>query len=68
VVGTVIEAPTEASYCPRCGDAAADHPECRIKLAYEPPRYCADCGRRLVVQVTPAGWTAKCSQHGTSSS
>jgi hypothetical protein len=30
----------------------------------EPPRYCADCGRRMVVQVTPRGWSATCVEHG----
>ena len=30
----------------------------------EPPRFCPDCGRRMVVQVTPTGWTARCSRHG----
>ncbi|WP_082042815.1 biotin synthase auxiliary protein BsaP [Rhodococcus sp. MEB064] len=31
--------------------------------ALEPPRYCAWCGRRMVVQVFPSGWTANCSRH-----
>jgi hypothetical protein len=30
----------------------------------EPPRYCSGCRRRMVVQVTPTGWTAKCVEHG----
>ena len=30
----------------------------------EPPRFCAECGRRMVVQVRPDGWWAKCSRHG----
>jgi hypothetical protein len=34
----------------------------------EPPRYCGFCRRRLVVQVTPRGWTARCVEHGVSSS
>ncbi|WP_261778530.1 biotin synthase auxiliary protein BsaP [Rhodococcus sp. BP-335] len=29
----------------------------------EPPRYCAWCGRRMVVQVFPSGWSAHCSRH-----
>ena len=29
------------------------------------PRFCPECGRRRVVQVTPHGWTATCSRHGT---
>lgn len=33
-------------------------------LGLEPPRYCAQCGRRMVVQVSPDGWWAKCSRHG----
>lgn len=44
-------------------------------IAYSPaqqagldaPRYCPECGRRRIVQVTPHGWTALCSRHGESS-
>jgi hypothetical protein len=34
------------------------------RLGLEPPRYCAACGRRMIVQVRPDGWWAKCSRHG----
>jgi hypothetical protein len=34
-------------------------------LGLEPPRYCERCGRRMVVQVSPDGWWARCSRHGT---
>lgn len=33
-------------------------------LGLEPPRYCGACGRRMVVQIEPNGWWAKCSRHG----
>ncbi|QBS44149.1 hypothetical protein [Nocardia sp. CS682] len=33
-------------------------------LGLEPPRFCEQCGRRMVVQVSPDGWRAKCSRHG----
>lgn len=33
-------------------------------MGLEPPRFCAQCGRRMVVQVSPDGWWAKCSRHG----
>ncbi|OFJ51469.1 biotin synthase auxiliary protein BsaP [Mycolicibacterium grossiae] len=33
-------------------------------LGLEPPRFCADCGRRMIVQVRPDGWSARCSRHG----
>lgn len=33
-------------------------------LGLEPPRYCAYCARRMIVQVSPHGWTARCSRHG----
>jgi hypothetical protein len=33
-------------------------------LGLEPPRFCAECGRRMVVQVSPDGWWAQCSRHG----
>ncbi|MCG5433518.1 hypothetical protein LV457_14650 [Mycobacterium sp. MYCO198283] len=34
------------------------------QLGLEPPRFCGECGRRMVVQVRPDGWWAKCSRHG----
>lgn len=34
------------------------------ELGLEPPRFCAACGRRMVVQVRPDGWWAQCSRHG----
>ncbi|AGM29233.1 Uncharacterised protein [Mycobacteroides abscessus subsp. abscessus] len=34
------------------------------QLGLEPPRFCAACGRRMIVQVRPDGWHAKCSRHG----
>jgi len=53
-------------YCARCGDLAGhvDHTACDAALVLEPPRYCAQCRRRMVVQVVPTGWTARCSEHG----
>ncbi|SNC65461.1 hypothetical protein SAMN05445756_1334 [Kytococcus aerolatus] len=52
-------------YCGRCGgESPGGHPTCKRFLALEPPRYCAHCRRRMVVQVTPGGWTARCSRHG----
>ncbi|MGQ0846634.1 MAG: biotin synthase auxiliary protein BsaP [Sporichthyaceae bacterium] len=59
--------PTAARYCDRCGDelAAGDHTECFRARDLEPPRYCSRCRRRMVVQVTPDSWTARCSEHGS---
>jgi hypothetical protein len=53
-------------YCAWCGKADdGDHDRCRARLALvDPPRYCVHCARRMVVQVTPAGWAATCSRHG----
>jgi acetyl-CoA carboxylase, biotin carboxylase subunit len=55
------------AYCRRCGDPlyARPHPECEDALALEPPRYCPECRRRLVVQVLPAGYRAACPAHGS---
>ena len=54
-------------YCGHCGRDLAEggHEVCRQRLALEPPRYCAHCRRRMVVQVTPRSWTAACVEHGT---
>jgi hypothetical protein len=57
------------AYCGRCGRELADgrHDDCAAALALEPPRYCGHCRRRMVVQVTPDGWSAHCVEHGSSS-
>ncbi|HVH23670.1 MAG TPA: hypothetical protein VNA11_14565 [Pseudonocardia sp.] len=53
------------AYCDQCGrPAEAEHPGCAQRRELEPPRFCPDCARRMVVQVTPTGWTASCSRHG----
>ncbi len=58
--------PTEnPPYCPRCGETVDQpHPGCEAALGLEPPRYCPQCRRRMVVQVTPTAWTARCVEHG----
>ncbi|HEX3649779.1 MAG TPA: hypothetical protein VHV49_15245 [Pseudonocardiaceae bacterium] len=56
-----------SEFCAWCGQPAGtgEHERCRARLALvDPPRYCVHCARRMVVQVTPAGWTATCSRHG----
>jgi hypothetical protein len=54
------------AYCTGCGQPPerADHARCDIRRRFEPPRYCPQCGRRMVVKVTPMAWTATCSRHG----
>ncbi|MEV0360556.1 hypothetical protein AB0H71_31325 [Nocardia sp. NPDC050697] len=46
------------------GPGAEDAIPAAAALGLEPPRYCAHCGRRMVVQVSPDGWWARCSRHG----
>jgi predicted amidophosphoribosyltransferase len=56
---------TTPAYCDRCGEPlAGDHAACAASRELEPPRYCPHCRRRMVVQVTPTGWTARCVEHG----
>ena len=57
-----------AGYCTACGKTGGPHPSCEVVLELEPPRYCRDCGRRMVVQVRPDGWWARCSRHGVTDS
>jgi uncharacterized protein YjbI with pentapeptide repeats len=54
------------AYCDRCGTPIdeGDHTGCARARELEPPRYCAACRRRMIVQVTPTGWTARCIEHG----
>jgi len=35
------------------------------RRAFDPPRYCAECGRRLAVTVTPSSVEGRCRDHGT---
>ena len=54
-------------WCGICGEelTAEGHAACRRAASLDPPRYCAHCRRRMVVQVVPTGWTARCVEHGT---
>ncbi|WP_204078721.1 hypothetical protein [Planotetraspora phitsanulokensis] len=54
-------------FCDHCGGPAADgdHAACLAARTMEPPRYCPRCRRRMVVQVTPRSWSARCSEHGS---
>ncbi len=51
-------------FCGQCGEPGT-HEACQHLLELEPPRYCARCRRRMVVQVHPTGWSARCVEHGT---
>ena len=46
------------------GEPAGGTVPTAAKLGLETPRFCAECGRRMVVQVRPDGWSARCSRHG----
>lgn len=53
---------------PNTGQSLADAPEVHLspsaQAGLEAPRFCQLCGRRMVVQVRPDGWDARCSRHG----
>ncbi len=53
-------------WCGQCGQelTGEGHDRCRRQSELDPPRYCALCRRRMVVQVTPTGWSARCVEHG----
>jgi NADH pyrophosphatase NudC (nudix superfamily) len=56
-----------SQFCARCGKPPDEgsHEQCAsLRATLEPPRFCPRCARRMVVQVTPAGWSARCSRHG----
>jgi ribosomal protein S18 acetylase RimI-like enzyme len=56
-------------WCGQCGEALTPegHAACRRRAQLDPPRFCRSCRRRMVVQVTPTGWTARCVEHGVTS-
>jgi hypothetical protein len=49
---------TAVAFCSGCGRPVAECAGCTRAL--DPPRFCETCGRRLKVQVTPAGYTTTC--------
>jgi hypothetical protein len=53
-------------FCDHCGEPlqAGSHQRCRDLRRLEPPRFCPRCRRRMVVQVVPRGWLARCVEHG----
>ncbi|RKS71729.1 hypothetical protein BZB76_4536 [Actinomadura pelletieri DSM 43383] len=55
--------PQNHPFCDRCGEptASTDHTACRAARELEPPRYCPQCRRRMIVQVSPLTWTAHCT-------
>ncbi|MBP2473636.1 hypothetical protein JOF53_002508 [Crossiella equi] len=59
--------PTTTLFCDICGkpEHEGTHKVCLARRAIDPPRFCPHCARRMVVQVSPAGWSAKCSVHGS---
>jgi hypothetical protein len=54
-------------WCGYCGESVGDrdHSRCVRQPELEPPRFCAQCRRRMKVQVIPGAWTATCVEHGT---
>jgi hypothetical protein len=65
----MTQAPLE-EFCGHCGGERKNalHDRCDRAALLEPPRFCVACRRRMLVQVTPTGWTARCSRHGEVSS
>lgn len=59
-------ADTAPRYCDRCGGEldGTDHAGCAEARRLEPARWCPQCRRRMVVQITPDAWTARCIEHG----
>ncbi len=53
---------TSTTFCTGCGATTASCHGCGREL--DPPRFCAQCGRRLTVKVTPGGYRARCLDHG----
>ena len=58
---------TSVGYCEACGapQDEGDHTRCaQRRAATDTPRFCVTCGRKLVVQVLPASWIARCVRCG----
>jgi hypothetical protein len=50
-------------YCTGCGQTV-DKCAGSCKRDLDPPRFCPECGKRLVVMVTPGYFEAQCKVHG----
>jgi hypothetical protein len=61
--GATELASATSTHCTGCGRTLEACPGCAGET--DPPRYCAQCGTWLAVQVRPVGWTARCKVHGT---
>jgi hypothetical protein len=57
---TELERRASAPYCAGCGKPAREGEHGRCLRPLDPPRFCADCGRKLAVQVLPTGYEATC--------
>jgi hypothetical protein len=64
----VVSSKAMAKFNVYTGEPAGGAVPTAAQLGLEPPRFCAECGRRMVVQVRPDGWSAKCSRHGVQDS
>jgi len=64
VVGDLGAAVSAGVYNVYTGELGGTSVPTAAQLGLEPPRFCAACGRRMVVQVRPDGWRARCSRHG----
>ena len=69
-MGLVSPDVSAPDFCDRCGRRAdeGDHVVCGAARVLEPPRHCAQCGRRTVVKVTPHAWSSRCPRHGLTTS
>ena len=57
---TEAERQALAPYCAGCGKPLASGAHERCLRPLDPPRWCANCGRKLAVQVLPTGYEARC--------
>ncbi|MDC8974244.1 MULTISPECIES: biotin synthase auxiliary protein BsaP [Mycobacterium] len=64
VVGSLGAPVTAGVYNVYTGELAGTTTPTAAQLGLEPPRFCAECGRRMIVQIRPDGWWARCSRHG----
>ena len=64
-----LPAPVAAgAYNVHTGEPSGGETPTAALLGLEPPRFCAQCGRRMIVQVRPDGWWVQCSRHGRADS
>ena len=58
----MIASELSRQFCAGCGSPSNVCKGCLLE--FEPPHFCHQCGRWIVVRIFPDPWFARCPEHG----